>query len=89
MGVVWRLLCFSSFLILTVVPCFQDWTERWQKSESVTERPRDFRGSSLRHTSLRTTPAVGGPFSTVQSFQWQRLHRWRNPESYLECDERN
>ena len=26
---------------------FQDWTERWQKSESVTERPGDFRGSSL------------------------------------------
>ena len=36
---------------------FQDWTERWQKSESVTERPRDFRGSSLQHRTSKNFPS--------------------------------
>ena len=52
---------FFIFSHTYVVTCFQDWTERWQKSESVTERPRDFRGSSLRHTKSKNYPSGRRP----------------------------
>lgn len=41
---------FRSYYCVTYI---QVWTERWQKSESITERPREFRGSSLRHTKSK------------------------------------